>query len=152
MLETTIKRYLTSKDREDTLMRQEEGHNHNKIKPHTWWVADPQTEGQLYQRSSSTAVKVLSPKSDFQSWGSGKDTWIPRGIWPWKPAGFDHRTSTGLGKQSLLSGRAPAWSCLHQDQRKGVVTPQETESNLPANVGLLWRHGSAVASCRIEHW
>ena len=25
-----------------------------------------------------------------------------------------------------------------------MVTPQENESNLPANVGLLWRHGSAV--------
>ena len=32
-----------------------------------------------------------------------------------------------------------------------MVTPQEAESNLPANIDLLWSHGSTVAPCRIGY-
>ena len=43
MLEPTKKRYSTSKDKEEATVRQQEGHNHDKIKSQTYWVSDPQT-------------------------------------------------------------------------------------------------------------
>ena len=36
--------------------------------------------------------------SAFPSLGSSKETGNPQGIWLWRPAGFDYRTSTGLGE------------------------------------------------------
>ena len=39
------------------------------------------------------------------------------------------------GKQRLQSYRAQTKPCVYQIQRKGAVTPQETEPKLPANVG-----------------
>ena len=61
------------------------------------------------------------------TWGSGKGTENPQWIWLWRPVGFDYRTSTGLGKQtlggnkqSLLCNRRPhrdwarhAFECLN---------------------------------------
>ena len=46
MLEPTKKRQPTSKDKEEATARQQEGHNHDKIKSHTHWVGDPQTREQ----------------------------------------------------------------------------------------------------------
>ena len=43
-------------------------------------------------------MKVLDPMSDFPAWGPDKGTGSPEGIWPWGPAGSDHRPSTGLGE------------------------------------------------------
>ena len=40
---TGQKRYPTSKDKEEAAARQQEGHNHDKIKSHTHQVGDPQT-------------------------------------------------------------------------------------------------------------
>ena len=40
----------------------------------------------------------MSPMSAFPSWGSSKETENPQGIWFWRPAGFDYRTSIGLGE------------------------------------------------------
>ena len=46
--------------------------------------------------------------------------------------GFDYRTSTGLGKQTL-GGHKP--NLVHiWTQEKGAVTPQETHPVLPVNV------------------
>ena len=46
--------------------------------------------------------------------------------------GFDYRTSTGLGKQTL--GRHRQNLVLTRTQEKGVVTQQETEPDLPLSV------------------
>ena len=46
-------------------------------------------------------AKVLGPSTDFPTCGSGKGTEYPQGIWHWRPEGFDYRTPTGLGKQSV---------------------------------------------------
>ena len=68
------------------------------------WAGDSQTGEQLYQRNSHIAAKVLGPKTDFPTWGSGKGTEYPQGIWLLRSVGFDYRTSTGLEKQRLIEG------------------------------------------------
>ena len=85
---------------------------------------DPQTREQLYQRSFPTVTKILGPTTDFPTWGSSKGTENPKGIWLWRPVGFDYRTSTGLGKQTLW-GHKQNLVCT-RTQEKGSVTPQET--------------------------
>ena len=48
------------------------------------------------------------------------------------PVGFDYRTSTGLGTQTLGGHKQNllrTWS-----QEKGAVSPQETEPGLPVSV------------------
>ena len=46
--------------------------------------------------------------------------------------GFDYRTSTGLGKQTL--GEHTQNLVLTSTQEKGAVTPLETEPGLPVSV------------------
>ena len=64
--------------------------------------------------------------------------------------GFDYRTATGLGKQTL-GGHKQNLVCT-RTQEKGAVSPQETELDLPVSVqeslveayvysGLLWGQG-----------
>ena len=64
--------------------------------------------------------------------------------------GFDYRTYTGLGKQTLGGHKQ---NLVHtRSQEKGAVSPQETEPDLPVSVqeslvevwvdsGLLWSQG-----------
>ena len=56
--------------------------------------------------------------SYFRIWSSST------GIWLWRPVGFDYRTYTGLGKQTL-GGHKQNLACT-RTQGKGAVTPQET--------------------------
>ena len=46
--------------------------------------------------------------------------------------GFDYRTSTGLGKQTL-GGHEENLMCTGS-QEKGAVSPQETEPDLPVSI------------------
>ena len=48
--------------------------------------------------------KVVGPINHFPTWGSDKGTENPQGICFWRPVGFDYRTCTGLGKQTLEEG------------------------------------------------
>ena len=92
-------------------------------------------------------MKVLGPTADFQTWGSHKRTENPQRIWLWMPVGFDHKPSTGLGKQTLGEHKQ---NLVHTStQEKGAVTPQETDPDLPMSKSLQWRRGSAVACCRV---
>ena len=76
--------------------------------------------------------KVLSLTTDFPTWGSGKGTEYPQGIWLWRSVGSDNRTSRGLGKQ-ILGGHKQ--NLVHtRTQEKGAVTPQETELDFPVCV------------------
>ena len=63
--------------------------------------------------------------------------------------GFDYRTSTGLGKQTLAGHKQ---KLVPRTQEKGAVTLQEPEPDLPVSVqeslaeawvdsGLLWDQG-----------
>ena len=61
-------------------------------------MGDSQTGEQLYHRSPPTGVKVLSPTSGFPTWGAGKGRRNFQRIRLWRRAGFDCRTSTGLGE------------------------------------------------------
>ena len=49
-------------------------------------------------KGSPTVLNVLSPMSDFPSWGPGKEVMKPQGLWPWRPVGFDYRNPAGLGE------------------------------------------------------
>ena len=70
--------------------------------------------------------------------------------------GFDYRTYTGLGKQTL--GGHKQNLVRTGTQEKGAVTPQETDPDLPVNVqespgeawvggGLLQGGGHRVQQC-----
>ena len=101
-------------------------------------------------------MKVLGPATDFPTWGWGKGTENPQGIWLRRPMGFDYRTSTGLGKQTLGGHKQ---SLVHtRTAEKGAVTPQETEPDMPVGVqeslaeawdhsGLLWGQGHWTRQC-----
>ena len=69
-------------------------------------MGDSQTGEQLYHRSPPIGVKVLSPTSGFPTWGSGNGRRNSQRIWLWSLAGFDCRTSRGLGETEtpLLEG------------------------------------------------
>ena len=54
------------------------------------------------------------------TWASGIGTEYPQAIWLWRSAGFDYRTSTGLGKQRHWEGTTKP--CVHED-------PGETNSD-----------------------
>ena len=68
----------------------------------------------------------------FPTWGSVKGTENPQRIWIWKPVGFDYRTYTELGKQTL-GGQEQNLVCT-RTQEKGAVTPQETDPGLPVSI------------------
>ena len=68
----------------------------------------------IIPKKFSHCCEVLSPTSGFSSWGSRKGTENTQGIWPWRPAGFDYRTSTGLGGNRLHFWRVQTKSCMHQ--------------------------------------
>ena len=124
--------------------------------PYSPWADDSQTAEQLYQRSSCTVKKVLGFTTDFPPWGSGKGTENPQGIWLLRPVGFDYRTSTGLGKQTL--GGHKQKLVLTRIQEKRAVFSQETEPDLPVSVqespaeawvsrGLLQSQGHWTQQC-----
>ena len=65
-------------------------------------------------------MKVLRPTTDFPTWGSSKGTENPQRIFPWRPVGFDYRTSMGLVKEPL---RGHKQNLVHtRNQEKGTVT------------------------------
>ena len=93
---------------------------------------NPQTVEQLYQRGSHTTAKVVGPITDFPTWGSGKWTENPQGIYfegQWNlitELTQDWETETlGGHKQNLMCTRT---------QKKGAVYPQEKEPDLPMSV------------------
>ena len=113
----------------------QEGHYHDKIKPHTCQVGDPQSGEQLYHKGSPTVVQVLSPTWGFPAWGCGKGTRNPQGIWLWRLAGFDCWNSAGLGetKTPLLEGTHTTWCTWGPGESSS--NPKETEPDLPTNAG-----------------
>ena len=99
----------------------------------------------IIPKKFSTVVKVLNPMPDFQAWGSDKRTETHQGIWPWGPAGFDYRTSRGLGETEtpLLQGTN---KILHAPRPRGEEQwPQRrlNQNYLLMLDGLLWRSGLA---------
>ena len=118
--------------------------------PWSHWGDDPKTGEQLYQRSFCTVTKVLGPTTEFPNWGSSKGTEKPQGIWLWRPVGFDYRTSTGLGRQSL--GGHKQSLVLTRTQEKGVVTPPKrlSQTRLWVSRSLWCRRGLTMTCCRVR--
>ena len=74
-------------------------------------------------------MKVLNPTSGFPAWVPNKDNGNPS-----RPVGFNYRTSRGLGEtDSSLGGHKQNFVHI-KTQRRGAVTPEETEPKLPASV------------------
>ena len=61
--------------------------------------------------------------------------------------GFDYRTSTGLGKQTL-AGHQQNLVCT-RSWEKGAVSPQETEPDLPVHPGV--SGGTHTSICMYTH-
>ena len=92
-------------------------------------------------------MKVLGPTADYPTWGSSKGTENPQGIWLWRSAGFDYRTSTGLAKQIL------------GEHKQNLVFPRRQEQwpHVRLSQTCLWvlrslrrRHGLTLAYCRVR--
>ena len=82
----------------------EGGHHYrgcSTIEPPGGWLTNWRT---IIPKKFNTTAKVLGPMTDFTTWGSSKWTANLQGIWLWRSAGFDYRTSTELRKQRLLEG------------------------------------------------
>ena len=88
---------------------------------------DPQTAEQLYQINCHTVKKVLGAITGFPALGSGKETDNPQGIWLWRPVGFDYRTYTGLGKQTLCHLEGTNTTLCTPGPRRNQQAPQETD-------------------------
>ena len=69
---------------------------------------------------------------NFPTWGSCRGAKNPQRIYLWRPVGFDYRTSTGLGKQTL--GRHKQNIVCTRTQEKRALIPQETEPDLPVSI------------------
>ena len=89
-------------------------------------------------------MKVPGPTTDSPTYGSGKGTEYPQGIWLWRPVGFDYRASIGLGKQTLGGHKQ---NLVHtRTQEKGAVTHKRlSQTCLWASRSLWQRCGSTVA-------
>ena len=97
-------------------------------------------------------MKVLNPMSGCPAWEYDKGTGNPQGMWPWRPAGFDYNTSTGLGETEtpVLDGK---YKTLHASTlRRKEQWPHRrlSQNQLLVLEGLLWRHWSTGAHHRDE--
>ena len=103
----------------------------------------------LHQINYCTIKKVLGPTTDFPTWGSGKETENPQGIWLWRPVGdviteltqdWGNRLSEGTNKTLCVPGprRKEQWP------HKGL-----TQTFLWVSRSLLQRYGSVVACCKV---
>ena len=110
--------------------------------PTNWRTIMPKKFSQCYEDSES---HIRLP-----SWESDKGSGNPQGIWPWRPAGFDDRISTGLGetKTPVLEGTNNIL-CI-QSARWKEQRPQRrlNQNHRLVLEGLLWRCGLAGAHHR----
>ena len=85
-------------------------------------------------------MNLLKPTSGFPVWGPDKGARNPQGIWPWKPAGLDYKTSTDQSVQSF----SPIWlfespstpacqSSLSISNSRGLLRLMSIESVMPYN-------------------
>ena len=112
-------------------------------------MGESQTGKQLYHRSPPTGVKVLSPISGFPTWGSGNGMRNCKRIRFWSLAGFDCRTSTGLGETEtpLLEGTHKVVCASGPRGKEQWPHRRLNQTYLLLLEGLLQRWGVAVAHC-----
>ena len=102
--------------------------------PQSCRADNPQTAEQLDRINSHTGKKVLGPITDFPTLGSGKETDNPQGIWLWRPVGFDYRTYTELGKQTLCHVEGTNKTLCIPGPRRKEQTARETDPDLLVSV------------------
>ena len=128
------------------------GAHHDKIKfiPAGWVTHRLKNNN---TKKFCTIVKVLNCRSGFPAWGSKKGTGNTQAIWPWGPVGFDYRPFRGLGETEapVLRRHKQNFACT-KTQRKGVMTPQETEPKLPASAAGPPVEAWADRDLPLEHW
>ena len=116
------------------------------ILPQSRWADNPQIVEQLHQRNPCTAKNVLGSPKDSPTWGLGKGTKNPQGIWLWRPVGFDYRNYTRLWKQ-LLKGTNKTL-CIPGPRRKEQWPHKRlTQTCLWMFRSLQERSGLVVACC-----
>ena len=119
------------------------------IPPQGHWADNPQNVEQLHQRNPSTAKKVLGSTKDFPTWGFGKGTKNPKGIWLWRPVGFDYRNYTKLWKQLLKDTKKTL--CIPGPRRKEQWPHKRlTQTCLWMPRSLQERSELGVACCSVE--
>ena len=86
-------------------------------------MADPQTGGKLYCRSSPTGVRVLNTTSGSLASGSVLGRRSPHIIWLWRLVGLEYRRSIGLGERgSTLIGWTQGFICTgNQDKSSDFI-------------------------------
>ena len=77
-------------------------------------------------------MKLLNPTLELPIWGSHKGTRNPRGIWPWRPAGFDYRTSMRPRETETSVWEGTNKTLLTPEERGNDPTGDGTKS--PAGV------------------
>ena len=110
----------------------------------------PQTGEKLYQRRSLTVVKGLAPTTDFPTWGSGKETENPQGIWLWRSVEFDYRTSTVLGKQRLLQETNKTLCTTGLRRQEQWIHKTLSQTCMWVSGSLQQRHGLTVTCCGVR--
>ena len=128
-------------------MRGKKGRNHNKIKSHNRVVGDSQTGEQLYTEVHPPEWRFWAPHQASQP-GDGRRN--SQRIRLWRLAGFDCRTSTGLGETEtpLLEG-TPKVVCVPGPKGKEQWPHRKlNQTHLLVLEGLLQRQGMAVAHGR----
>ena len=100
-------------------------------------AGDSQTGEQSQQRRSHTVAEVLRPTTDFSTWGSLRNLTL-------KVSRIWLQTFLRTGETDSWRAQTKPWA--HQDQEKGVVTPPETEPDVPVSVQESLVDGSTVAS------
>ena len=109
----------------------------------TWkvWHVNPTLEPQRRQPTNWRKMipkmflhccKSSKARNRFPNLGIWQRDWEHPGNLTWRPLGFDYRTSIGLGKQTL--GGHKQNLVLTRTQKKGAVTLQESEPDLPVSV------------------
>ena len=98
----------------------------------------------ILPKKSSLCCEGSEPHARFPSLGSRQRDWVSPGNLILKASKSDYRTSTGLWETDFILGGHKQNLSHTKTQRKGTVTPQETEPKLPVSVGgPPWRRGSA---------
>ena len=113
--------------------------------PYGHWADDPQTGEQLIlQKKLSHCCKSSRAHNRFSNLGIWKGTENVQEIWLWRPVGFDYRTSTGLGKQTLRGYKQNIVPTRNQD--KAAWPYKRLSQNCLWVSRSLWqRLGSTVA-------
>ena len=148
MREPRKKRYPMSKDKGEATMRWLGDAIMIKIRSHTQWWATHKLEKYNTKEVPWLLWRFWAQHPASQPGESHRRTRNPQGIWLWRPAGFDYRMSTGLGKETPLSEGVNKIFCAPGRRETSGDRGRLSQSCLLVLEGLLWRSGLGVAQHR----